>query len=136
MGASVQNYAIDVREGVIVVRMVRRTELSTSGLAEQARCLMTDIRDTIAGADVRAVLLDLRRARGAVGPAREDAFVATATLCEASARPIAFLVTDAIQAIQARRIVSESAPGYGGAFTTVEEACAHVALGSLPEDEG
>jgi hypothetical protein len=136
VGDSAQNYAIEVHQGVLVVRMVRRTELSSLVLAEQARCLRTDIRDTMASAEVRAVLLDLRRARGAVGPAREDAFVATATLCETSSRRLAFLVSDAIQAIQTRRIVSESAPRCGAVFTSADEACAHVGLAEIADEEG
>lgn len=121
-GHSGDNFTIDLEEATAIVRVFRRPELGPSDVVASAKRLAARCAELTLAANVSGLVLDLRRATGAVAPDVEAEYGRVLRAFESTAQPIAVLVSDAVQAMQAKRLVSADAPRHGGVFTARDQA--------------
>lgn len=123
------NFTIEVSNRVATARVYRRPELGPGELEQAARELLAHAKALCVDPVADGLVIDLRRAPGAVGQAVEETYAGIAASWEASAQPVAFLIdAESIQALQVLRVVSESAPRFG--MVTSIRSQAHAFAGN------
>ncbi|NUO49954.1 MAG: hypothetical protein HOV80_13955 [Polyangiaceae bacterium] len=128
-----ENFAIEINRRVAIARVYRRPELGPAALEDAARALLAHAQTLVVEPIADGMVIDLRRAPGAVSEAVATAYATIARSWEASAQPIAFLIDkESMQALQIMRVVSEHAHRFGLVTSDRDEAHAFAGNGSVP----
>lgn len=116
------NFTVDLEEATAIVRIFRRPELDPTQVLAAARRLSERCEQLAVDAQVSGLVLDLRRATGAVGADVEECYGRALRAFERTGQPVAMLVADAVQTMQAKRLVASAAPRCGAVFTARDQA--------------
>jgi hypothetical protein len=127
--ASGENYRIELERGLVVCTVVRRPDLSrvegarageegfaiTARLANESRLV------------ARALVIDVTEAPATWGPDVEAAAERMLAAWAAADRPVAVVVSEAIQKLTVQRIIEKHGPTVGRIFTSLAAALAALA---------
>lgn len=128
-----ENFAIEISRRVAVARVYRRPELGPAALEDAARALLAHCQALVVEPVADGIVLDLRRAPGAVSEAVAASYATIARSWEASGQPIAFLIDkESMQALQIMRVVSEHAQRFGLVTSDRDEAHVFAGNGNVP----
>lgn len=128
-----ENFAIEIARRVAVARVYRRPELGPAALEDAARALLAHAQALVLEPTADGMVIDLRRAPGAVSEAVAAAYAMIARTWEASGQPIAFLIDkESMQSLQIMRVVSEHAARFGLVSSDRDEAHSFAGNGNVP----
>ncbi|HJL18573.1 MAG TPA: hypothetical protein RMH99_23130 [Sandaracinaceae bacterium LLY-WYZ-13_1] len=120
------NYRIELDDGIASCRVWRRPDVDAETGAAFAREKIAHFRALAVGRG-RGMVFDLREAPPVTGPKTQEAVGQMFSAFESHHKPIAVVVGGkAVQKLQMKRLVGDTAPKHGAVFQDLDEAMAHV----------